>query len=765
MEVGTTSTTLIARLPILNPDVEQEYEPTSVDEKIDRKNEMKVRGTLLMALPNKNQLKFHEYKDAKLLVQAIKMRYGGNKESKKEMAMLTIRAKRFIKRTCRKLYINGQRIRFDKSKVECYNYHKHGHFARECWASRNQDNRGKEVNRRTVTVETPNENALISQDALGGSSFSSDFEVDSCSKKCVTAYATLKNQYDSLSSDYKKSQFNLLSYKAGLESVETRLVHYKKNKAVFTDKINILNLEVKLRDNALVKNKKKLVNAEKKRDELKQRVENFQKSSNSLNTFLGSQLNEKFKTGLGYNLFSPPVKSFKMSSDMLENQEYKKSKSDKRYHAVPPPYTGNYIPLKPDLMFVDESVSSESVNVVSIVTPCKVESKEEVKTVKPSIEKIKFVKSVREIVEKIDTSKQNKHHPRGNQRNWNNLIFEHLHYVYDKKVVRPVWNNPRRVNHKNFANKFTHPRPKRRFVPQAVLTRSGILNTADAAVNAVRPVNIVDLKPTKNSPRQKSNAFKRGHSQVKRSFNKFLAHKNSVFNKKVNTIRVKDTIARKRALVSQYKGKKVNVVKASACWMWKAKPSSASNYFKKYSDIDAQEQPTAEEVQGKKNGKGRISGKGKIKTGKLDFDDMYFCKFDGKADEGYFVGYSMSRNGPDWIFNVNSLSNSMNYVPVMAENQTNGIAGIRDNFIAGQAERETDPEQVYIMIPFCTTDPFISQEKDGDDDQNELLNSTNSINIVSTPVIAVGPSFTNNDPSSPINAAGSPVRTANAFEE
>ncbi|GKC23038.1 ribonuclease H-like domain-containing protein [Tanacetum coccineum] len=63
--------------------VEQEYEPTSVEEKQERRNEMKARATLLMALPNKDQLKFHTYQDAKLLMEAIEKRYGGNKESKK----------------------------------------------------------------------------------------------------------------------------------------------------------------------------------------------------------------------------------------------------------------------------------------------------------------------------------------------------------------------------------------------------------------------------------------------------------------------------------------------------------------------------------------------------------------------------------------------------------------------------------------------------------------------------------------------------------
>ncbi|GJW89352.1 hypothetical protein Tco_0164692 [Tanacetum coccineum] len=348
MEAGTTSTTLTARLPILNPgeydlwlmrieqyflmtdyslwevilngnkvlkrtvgETEQEYEPTTAEEKQDRRNEMKARGTLLMALPNKDQLKFHSYKDAKLLMEAIEKRYGGNKESKKvqrtlikqkyenfprsssktmdqtfdrnkeetetislddlynnlkiyepelvgssstsqnpqnvafvssnstnsncnnnineadntaygvstahtqcnptskdnlsdamicaflasqpnslqlaredleqidpddleeidlqwEMVMLTIRAKRFIQRTGRKLDVNGQRVRFDRTKVECYNCHKNGYYTRESRAPKNQENRGKENSKRTVPMETPTENALITQDGIRG---------------------------------------------------------------------------------------------------------------------------------------------------------------------------------------------------------------------------------------------------------------------------------------------------------------------------------------------------------------------------------------------------------------------------------------------------------------------------------------------------------------------------------------------------------------------------------------------------------------------
>ncbi|GKD19928.1 hypothetical protein Tco_1209086 [Tanacetum coccineum] len=120
MEVGTTTTNLTARQPILNlrdydlwlmrieqyflmtdyslwevikngnkvlrrtvGTIEQEYEPTTAKEKKDRRNEMKARATLLMELPNKDQLKFHSYQDSKFLMEAIEKRYRGNKESKK----------------------------------------------------------------------------------------------------------------------------------------------------------------------------------------------------------------------------------------------------------------------------------------------------------------------------------------------------------------------------------------------------------------------------------------------------------------------------------------------------------------------------------------------------------------------------------------------------------------------------------------------------------------------------------------------------------
>ncbi|GKE25762.1 ribonuclease H-like domain-containing protein, partial [Tanacetum coccineum] len=164
-----------------------------------------------------------------------------------QMAMLTMRARRFLKNTGRKLTVNGnETIGFDKSKVECYNCHKRGHFARECRALRNQDNRNRESSRRSVPVETVTSNALISCDGLGGydwsdqaeerptnyalmaySSSSSDSEVSNdstCSKSCLETVEVLKSHNEQLLKDLKKSQLMALAYKTGLESVEEKLI-------------------------------------------------------------------------------------------------------------------------------------------------------------------------------------------------------------------------------------------------------------------------------------------------------------------------------------------------------------------------------------------------------------------------------------------------------------------------------------------------------------------------------------------------------------
>ncbi|GKA46611.1 putative reverse transcriptase domain-containing protein [Tanacetum coccineum] len=171
-----------------------------------------------------------------------------------KMAMLTMRARRFLKNIGRKLTVNGnETIGFDKSKVECYNYHKRGHFARGCKAPRNQENRNKESSR-SMLMEISTSTALVSCDGLGGydwsdqakegpnyalmafSSSNSDSEVSNdsiCSKSCLKTIESLKSQNDQLLKDLKKSELMVLGYKTGLKSVEEKLEVYKANESIY----------------------------------------------------------------------------------------------------------------------------------------------------------------------------------------------------------------------------------------------------------------------------------------------------------------------------------------------------------------------------------------------------------------------------------------------------------------------------------------------------------------------------------------------------
>ncbi|GKB53512.1 putative ribonuclease H-like domain-containing protein [Tanacetum coccineum] len=599
---------------------------------------------------------------------------------------------------------------------------------------------------------------------------------------------------------------------------------------------------------------------------------------------------------------------------------------------------------------------------------------------------------------------------------------------------------------------MNHPHPKRRFVPQAVLTRSGKLKTVGTPVNIIRPVNTANLKPTVNSPKPMTNAFKRGHSQVIRPFNKYSANKNSIFNKKVNTVRVSDTTAKERAVGNpqqkEYKekgvidsgcsrhmtrnkcyltefedynggfvsfgdgkgrisGKGVEMSQAAreklgirslldesqvllrvprkdniysvdlksvvptrslTCLFAKATINESNLWHKRLGHINYktmnklvrgnpvrglpskifENDHSCVACQKGKQHKASYKAKlvnsiskpihmlhmdlfgltnvkslmkksyclvvtddfsrfswefflatkdetsGILKTFITRIENQLDCKVkvisvartpqqNGVAERknrtlieaartmlvnsklpttfwaeavntacyvlnralvikphnktpyelislmeklmrDFFVRYSVvskamrvfnkrtriveeilnirflenalnvKGNGLDWLFDVDSLTISMNYVPVVTQNQTNGIAGTKDNIVASQAEKKKAPEQEYIMIPFCTTDPLISQgPKDSDDDagkkptevnesgvsdngvqvdhatrgelerllqqekQTEHINSTNSFNNVSPPISTDGPSFANAALSSPVNTAGTPA--------
>ncbi|GKE46607.1 ribonuclease H-like domain-containing protein, partial [Tanacetum coccineum] len=337
--------------------------------------------------------------------------------------MLTMKARRFLKNTGKKLDMaNKERIGFDKSKVECFNCHKRGHFARECRAPRNQDSRNRKPTRRTMPVEETTLNALVSQcDRFGydwsdqaeegltnfalmaysstSSTSSTNPEVYNdlnCCSSCLECVKDLKEQNEQLVKDLRIARISVVSYKTSLESVEARLLVFKKNEFVYEEDIKLLKHEIYLRDLDIIELKRKLDLATKEKDEC--------------------------KTGLGYN-------------------------------AVPPPYTKNFMPPKSDLVypllddFVDESVSELVVEKPTVetnkpetarkehgapiiedwVSDSDEENVPKVKTVemfnKLSFAKINFVKSTEQVKShrktSVDKNRKNTPSPRGNKRNWN----------------------------------------------------------------------------------------------------------------------------------------------------------------------------------------------------------------------------------------------------------------------------------------------------------------------------------------------------------
>nr|GEU41950.1 ribonuclease H-like domain-containing protein [Tanacetum cinerariifolium] len=186
-------------------------------QKLARKNELKAKSTLLLAILDEYLLKFHSIKDAKSFWEAIKICQSNTlqldnedleqidtddleeMDLKWQVAMIIMRVKKIMKKTGRNLNFKGKEpVGFDKTRVECYNYNRRGHFAREFHAPRNQGNRSSDNERRVVPVETP-VNALVVQDGLVGYDWSYQAE------EGPTDFALIAHSSDSANSSNSKT--------------------------------------------------------------------------------------------------------------------------------------------------------------------------------------------------------------------------------------------------------------------------------------------------------------------------------------------------------------------------------------------------------------------------------------------------------------------------------------------------------------------------------------------------------------------------------
>nr|GEY89403.1 ribonuclease H-like domain-containing protein [Tanacetum cinerariifolium] len=143
------------------------------------------------------------------------------------------------------------------------------------------------------------------------------------------------------------------------KSVEARLLVYQQNETVFEEAIKLLKLKVQLRDNALVVLRQKFEKAEQKRDDLKLKLES---------QLLASQTNDKTELGYNTQVFTRSMFdcdnyfTFESDESLPPSLIYDTYQSGDGYHAVPPPYTGTFMLPKPDLVFHDAPNDNETVH-------------------------------------------------------------------------------------------------------------------------------------------------------------------------------------------------------------------------------------------------------------------------------------------------------------------------------------------------------------------------------------------------------------------
>nr|GEU70690.1 putative ribonuclease H-like domain-containing protein [Tanacetum cinerariifolium] len=537
-----------------------------------------------------------------------------------------------------------------------------GHFVREYRLPK--DTRNKETQKRNVPVETSTSNALVLQ----------------CD---------------------------------GLESIEARLVIYQQNETVSEEDIKLLKLDVMLRDNALVDLRKKFEKAEQERDD---------------------------------TVFdNDEIFSSKSDASMPTSPVYDKYKSGEGYHVVPPPYTRTFMPTKPNLVFHDAPTVNETVPTTFKVSDLEDESKgepmptqkapsfvqtsEHVKTPRPFVKPVEHPNPAKNFRNDIFKSK-------GHRHSWKRkacFVCKSLTHLikdcdyYEKKMVQtPVKNYAMRVNHQHYA-RMTHPNPYRHIVPTAVLTRYMRVQGNMSYVSEFEEINggYVAFGGNPKGGKITSKCKIRIDTEciILSTDFKFpddnhvllrVSRENNMYN-----VDLKNIVPSGDLTCLFAKAEAVNTVCYVQNRVLVTKPHNKTPY---------------ELLLGRTPSIGFMRPFGCPVTILNTLDPL--GKFDGKADEEFLVGCSVSSkafrvfnsrtrivqetlhinflenqpnvsgSGPTWLFDIDTLTKSMNYQSVIAGNQPNFSEGIQEHFDVDKAEEGN--VQQYVLFPlwsFGSKDP------------------------------------------------------------
>nr|GEY13669.1 hypothetical protein [Tanacetum cinerariifolium] len=688
----------------------------SADQKLAKRNKLKARGTLLIALPDKHQLKINSHKDAKTLMEAIEKRFGGNTKTKKvQKTLLKQQFENFtgsssenldqihdrLQKLVSQLQIHGMSLSQEDVNLKCL------HSLPSEWKTytliwRNKanleehslDDLFNSLKIYETKVRHSSSPGNSTQNLAFVSSSNTDNTTDSvsaatsvstiCAKLPVSSYPNI----DSLSNAVIFSFFASQSTSPQLDNEDLKQID-KIGRNLGDNRVTTMGVDM---------SKLKCYNCHRKghfikecmspKDTRRTGAAELQRRNalveTSTSNALVFQCDGIRSYDWSYQAEEEPANFALMditsSSSSSDNEVQSCSKAcSKAYDQLHSQYDKMTVEFRKSQIDVlsyqaDESKPNDPQSVPSLV--------QTFKHVKPPRHSVQPVEApILATTPKPTGPKTNSSGKRKNRktcfvcRSVDHLIKDCNFHAKLKAQPTPKNYAHRGYNKKNAS--FTQKHPKKHIVPAIVLTKSKLVS-----VTAVRPVSAAVPKIMMNRP-------KHAHSIDKKSKSTFRRH-----------------ITRSQSLKTSNSPSIVTATKASV-----AKAVNTACYVQNRVLVTKPHNKTPYEL---------LHGR----TPSIGFMRPFGCpvtilntldplgKFEGKVDEGFLVGYSVNSTGPTWLFDIDSLTRTMNYQPVTAGNQSNPSTGFQGEFDAEKAREEAN--QQYMLFPVWSTGSSNPYNKEGD---------------------------------------------------